>query len=116
MKVRLLGLLCLLSLMLLMGCAKSSGVFPTGMDTYTIVMSGQGQVSKGELVKKAYAEANAFCVQHGKVMQPIATNYDKNVWTAESSYELRFRALDKNDPELRRPNLKPVPDTIIEVK
>lgn len=116
MNVRLLVFVFLLSLVILMGCAKSSGVFPTGVDTYTIIMSGQGQVSKRELVQKAYAEANTFCAQSGKVMQPIATSYNKNVWTAESSYELQFRALDKDDPEVARPNLKPIPDTIIEVK
>ena len=117
MRVRLLVFVCLLTLVLLMGCAKSSGVFSTGVDTYTIIMSGQGQVSKGELVQKAYAEANAFCAQSGKVMQPLATKYvPMDPWSGASSFELRFRALAADDPELTRPNLQPVPDTVIEIK
>ena len=71
-------------------------------------------------MKHAYEEANAFCQARGKVMQPIATTTHPHVsyGLTESApyFELRFRALDADDPEYRRPILEKEPDAKIELQ
>lgn len=60
----------------LAGCA-SSGVIPTGADTYMITAkSAGGMFTNGNAVlAELYKEANAFCsAQGGKVVQSTATN------------------------------------------
>jgi len=98
----------------------SSGVFSSGKDTYTVVISSSkaGSTDMGELARRAYQAANAFCEAEGKVMQPIATTAKPFVPFGRSKayYELRFRALNPGDPEYRRPTLETVPDTTIELR
>jgi hypothetical protein len=97
-------------------CAtSSSGVFETGKDTYTVVAKAYGRVNKATLMKNAYAEANSFCKTNGKELQPVGTEYQNDPWSGLSSYELTFQALEKNDPNLKRPIMGSVPDTKIEV-
>ncbi len=115
---RVFAVLVLCGLVLL-GCVSSSGVFPSGKDTYTVVISSSEGASTdmGELAKRAYQEANAFCEAEGKVMQPIATTAKPFVFGGSKAYyELRFRALSPGDPEYRRPTLETVPDTTIELR
>jgi len=105
--------------LVLLGCASSSGVFPTGKDTYTVVVSTDGGVftDMGKPAKEAYQQANEFCEAEGKVMQPIATTAKPFVTGGSRAYyELRFRALSPDDPEYRRPTLEAVPDTTIELR
>jgi len=99
----------LVCVLFLAGCATSSGVFPSGKDTYTVVVDGD--TTMGRLAKQAYQEANAFCESRGKVMQPISTRSGPY-----QGFQLTFRALDPDDPEYRRPVLEPVPDARIEVR
>jgi hypothetical protein len=111
------GTLLVACVLTLAGCASSSGVFQSGKDTYTVVVSQRGSwASMGDLTKQAYAEANGFCEARGKAMQPIATHAHARALGSEGYFELTFRALDPNDPEYRRPTLETVPDTTIEVR
>jgi len=124
MKINKLRIVIAVSLGICMvcGCAanKSSGIVPSGKETYTIIItpdpwtvSGYGvDIGPGALMKQAYEEANTFCETRGKVMQPISTQ--SSVYP-QACFELRFRALDPDDPEYKRPILEPVPDTKIEV-
>jgi predicted small secreted protein len=99
----------------LAACATSTGVFPSGKDTYSVVITGGVSFAvMGNLTKHAYEEAGAFCAARGKVLQPIATSSDAGGGGAMPYYELRFRALDPDDPEYGRPTLQAVPDTTIE--
>ncbi|MGR3174435.1 MAG: hypothetical protein ACUZ8N_07530 [Candidatus Scalindua sp.] len=108
------GVLLAIVVATISGCVTSSGVFSTGKDTFTIIETGRTHPANlGTLKKRAYAEANAYCEQQGKVMQPIATETTE---TPLLNFELRFRALDPNDPEVSRPTLEPVADTKIDVK
>ena len=52
-----------LTIAFLVGCAyySSTGVFPSGKDTCTIVVSGRGTATVGDLQKMDYQEANDFC-------------------------------------------------------
>ena len=116
--------ICFLTATILVGCVttpspSSTGVFPTGMDTYTIVVTTNNQNEDiGNLQKIAYQEANDFCESEGKVFQPIATNADPassgNNW--RSSFELRFRALYPDDPDYKGPDWEPMPDVKVDVK
>lgn len=95
------------------GCVpyvKSSGVINAGLDTYVVVIESDASNAGGN-IKQAYAEAEAFCANQKKVMQPLSTlltNYDM-------TFKLTFRALDPNDPEYTRPNLEIVPDTKVTI-
>lgn len=97
-------------------CITTSGVFDAGKDTYSVVQNGNGAAftGKAELMKGAFAQANAYCKERGKVMQPISTSYNNS--GLEASYELTFRALDPNDQEYGRPTLEKVPDAKIEIQ
>jgi len=65
----------LVSGLLLMGCAVSSGVLPSGKDTYSVMVSaGQSGAPISLLIKQAYEEANAFCDARGKLLHPIGTD------------------------------------------
>ncbi|NQT70634.1 MAG: hypothetical protein HQ552_13785 [Desulfobacteraceae bacterium] len=98
------------------GCAAtSSGVFPIGKNSYTVVVSGSN--NNGILIKQAYKEANSFCEEKGKVLQPVATTFQPFVpYGPPASFELRFQVLNPDDPQYRPPIFESVPDTKIEVK
>jgi hypothetical protein len=59
----------------LAGCA-SSGVIPTGPDTYMLTKKGAGGVfsSGNAVLGDLYLEANQFCNQRGQVVQTVTTN------------------------------------------
>jgi hypothetical protein len=119
-RIRLVSVLLILSFCFtILGCfsPKSSGIMSAGKDTYTVVVTGTGDIyAMSELMKIAYEEANSFCQQQGKVMQPLSTMQKPNNYANASYYELTFRALYPNDPEYRRPTLESVPDTKIEIQ
>lgn len=104
---------------IIVGCASTSstGVFPSGKDTYTVVVSGSRFYEPvGPLQKMAYQEANDFCSSRGKKLQPVATKAVPGGRRTPPSFELRFRALSPDDPEYSRPDLEPVPDVKVDVK
>ena len=120
MKINKLKIVIAVSLGICMVCgcvAKSSGIISSGKETYTIIITGVADTRAGELgtlMKQAYEEANTFCETRGKVMQPIATEFQP-LSRGVPYFELRFQALAPDDPEYKRPILEPVPDTKIEV-
>ena len=68
--------LCSMAAASLIGCA-SSGVIPTGADTYMLTAkSAGGLFTNGNAVlANLYKEANTFCAsQGGKVVQTTSTN------------------------------------------
>ncbi len=112
--MRQLVLCALLSPMLLViqGCATSTGVMPMGPDTY--VVTGESQFGPGGAQKKALEDANAFAATKDKHMIPI--NVETRIdWYPSAShvYELTFRLVDSDDPEYRRTNLEQLPDLIV---
>jgi len=119
MKSRMFFLLlcfCLTIAIIVVGCDTnySTGVFPSGKDTYTVVVTGGTRHTQlGDLQKRAYKEANEFCKMKGKNLQPVTTKADPE---GLKSFELRFRALSPDDPEYRRPDLEPEPDVKVDVK
>jgi hypothetical protein len=100
--------------LLLASCGTTtSEIISAGKDTYFI--SGRGYaVTSSNAFPHLYKEANAFCKGQGKLMNPVSSHAEK-VDQMSSSVELTFRCLLESDPEYQRPNMKPAPNTSIEV-
>jgi hypothetical protein len=73
-----------------------------------------GGHTPNSLQVKAGQQASAYCAQQGKVMRVRNTSNDGTPgWTSTSS-SLIFSCISASDPENTRPELRPVPSTIIE--
>lgn len=99
---------------LLAGCGTTtSEIIPSGNDTYFI--SGHGYAQKApEAMSSLYREANTYCQNMGKKFVPVSTD-SQSFDLYSSSVNMHFRCLLANDPELERPTMKRIPDTLIEV-
>jgi hypothetical protein len=63
---------CLAIAIVLTGCASTTGVVPTGKDTYMIAREDNGPAASLGAIKAAtFKEAGAFCAGKGKNMQTI---------------------------------------------
>ena len=100
----------------LSGCAKSSGILPMGPDTFTITTGSElGGVIEAK--KQALTEANQFCMQRGQQLMPVKTTggeYRDFAGDRIGTFDLMFRCLSPNDPDLQRPMTQP--DVVIEVR
>lgn len=79
----------------LVGCA-SSGVIPTGPDTYMITKTSAGGVFvSGSSVKgKLYIEANKFCASKGLIVDTVeASSKNAIPFARMPSAELHFRCV-----------------------
>jgi len=113
-KVLTLGMVLLLT-----GCATNSGVVPIGQNSYMVSrQAATGFSGSGKLKAEAFQEASEFCTKISKYLQVVNTEEAKPPFILGNypKAEVQFRCLDKNDPELSRPTLKPVPNVVIENK
>jgi hypothetical protein len=100
------------------GCVNpSTDVMPMGPDTYTV--TGSSNLGIANAHKDALRKANAYAEKKGLNMIPVSTRSasEGNMmsWSGTMySFELTFRLVSNNDPEYRRPNLQPVPTTVIQ--
>ena len=96
----------------------SSGVVPMGQDTYMVsAQSITGFASAGSVKADIYKEGAAYCVGLGKQFQPISDHgIDGVPGRSLASAEIQFRCLDKGDPELNRPTMKPIANVRIETE
>ncbi len=112
--------LCVIVVTIISGCVTSSGVFSTGKDTFTIIETVKDDFTIIESVqlesttmdvlkKRAYAKANTYCEQRGKVLQTITTKINDE--PPSYRFELRFSALDPNDPEVSKTTPQPAAET-----
>jgi len=103
-------------ILILSGCASSSGIIPIGPDTYMI--SEQGWISTqstGELKATAYKKAGKYCIKQNKSVMPVSTNTIQGViGRSYPEVEVQFMCLTEKDIELKRPKLQPLPDVRIE--
>jgi len=99
---------------LLAGCGTTtSEIITVGNDTYFI--SGHGYAKKApEAMTALYREANACCQNMGKKFVPVSTD-SQSFDLYSSSVNMHFRCLLAGDPELERPVIKRIPDTLIEL-
>ena len=121
MKSRVLYLLlcfCSTIAIFFVGCIfySSTGVFSSGKDTYTVVVSGRGNPWHVDMLKLAHEEANNFCQSKGKLFQPVATKAVSAAHGVDPFVELQFRALSPDDPDYIKPDLEPLPDLMRHIK
>jgi hypothetical protein len=92
----------------LAGCI-SSGPMSVGPDTY-MISDRAPPIAGGAMAAEtnAVTEANAYCQSLGRQM---VLQSDQNGVT---NSRIVFRCLLPGDPELKRPNLKPAPNVVIE--
>lgn len=84
----------------LAGCA-SSGIIPTGADTYMVTKkSAAGVLTSGSEIKaELYVEANSFCGHQGKVVDTISTTAQNAIPFARMpNAELQFRCVTTPPP------------------
>ena len=100
---------------LLCGCAQSSGVLKLGPDTYTVqVHAAPARGGEAGARKIALTEANEYCTSQSKEILVTNTNSGASTHLPGGTMEVIFLCLAKDDPELKRPNLRPVPTTTID--
>jgi hypothetical protein len=75
------------------GCANTSGVVPLGGDTFLISRSEKGFDVTGSAVKAdAIKEANTYCVSLGKSFQIVRVSQKDMVpFTSDAQAELEFQ-------------------------
>ena len=98
------------AVMWLSGCGSTSGPTPYGPDTY--IVQHNNPWGPGNEAKNAKT-ATKFCEKQGEVMIPVNSTSTRAVGGV-SNANLTFRCLDPSDPEVHRPVMQPVPDTVIE--
>ena len=97
--------------MLVSACVKSTGILPSGPDTYLLTDSvggfGGGWRAAQPLVLN---EANAFCTQQGKLFVPVEMGTANQI----SDYTVTFRCLPSGHPDVEGFPLRRAPAYIIE--
>lgn len=89
-----------LTSLVLVGCA-SSGVIPTGQNSYMITAkSAGGMFTNGNAVlANLYGEANTFCQQRGEAVETIDTNAQNAIPFARMpNAKLDFRCVSRAQP------------------
>lgn len=72
----------LISLALLVGCASSSGVLRSGVDTFTVNTTASPGAGGGAAAKKsAYADANQECAKQAKIIDVVSERTSAPSWT-----------------------------------
>jgi len=104
--------------MLLSGCASSSGVVRTGQDTYMIARTQERLDGSSNNVKAAaFKEANRYCESFGKVMKVISTSQkDMIPFKSDATAEVHFMCLDANDPRLKQGDLGTIQQPTLDTK
>ena len=97
----------ILPVLALVLAACSSGVVPTGPNTYMISKSVHG-FSSGAAGKAAvFREASAWCAEKGLVMVPITSDSREPVaGRGMGSAEVHFKALPPGDPGISSANIE----------
>ena len=91
-------------LILLAGCASSTGVVKYGEDTYMV--SGTKKVpnyaSGSEVKVSILSEANDYCNNMGKKVKLVNSQQKDQGFFESASAEIQFKCLNANDPELKQ--------------
>ena len=87
----------------LFGCARSTGVIPSGPDTYTITTDNRVGGGVAAIKIRAIQDAKAYCASSGKKMRtvrPPRLSSRKNfVGNEIPTYNLTFRCLATGDED-----------------
>ena len=87
--------LLLFVLVVLAGCARTSGIVPLSHDTYMISRSEKGFDTTGSRVKAdALKEANQYCAEREGILNIIkATQKDMVPFKSDAQAEIEFQCL-----------------------
>jgi hypothetical protein len=82
-----------IAVILCVACSTTSGVVPSGKDTYFISRSEKGFDKTGSRVKAAiFKEASEFCAKSGKSIEVIkASEKDMVPFRSDAQAEVEFR-------------------------
>ena len=82
-------------MVVLAGCASSSGVVPIGSDTYSISRSNKSIDPSGAKVKAdALIEANQYCADKGKQVELLKSDQkDMVLFSSDAQAEIEFRCV-----------------------
>ena len=81
----------------------SSGVVPTGQNSYMITRTRWGFLGPEVVKAAALKEAGDYCQSHGKVLLVTKTVEISVKFGSRPAAEVYFKALDPNDPQLKNP-------------
>jgi len=99
----------------LTACASSTEIVPVGPDTYTVsasAMSERGGAAGARI--RAIQEAGRYCTNIGReLLVTNITTRTSNLF-GDGSSDVIFRCLPQGDPDLRRPDVRPPPNVVIE--
>jgi hypothetical protein len=111
MKLKVRFLLFFGMILILSGCCTpiNSGVLPMGPDTFSV---SADSFNASNAKKSALGQAEKHCSRLGKEILVIKTAVAKA--DGNFIYDVTFRCLSKDDPELKRPTYKQSPDVLIE--
>lgn len=86
-------ILVIASLVVLAGCASSSGVLQSGADTFTVTATASpGAGGEAAAKKSAYSDATQACSSKGKSMSIITEKVSGPTWTnGMHSIDITFR-------------------------
>lgn len=102
------------------GCGAISELYPAsvqpiGPDTYSVsAQLDRRDFSSGlpGAQRKALEAANETCARQGK--QLLVKDTDSGTQGMHVFYQANFRCLSPGDPELKRPNMVPAPNIVVE--
>jgi Short C-terminal domain len=97
----------LLACLATVGCTSyvKPEIVPIGPNAYLLSRASKvmGWGNLGEMKAEVHREANAFAESKGKVAITISTNEAPVAFGKYAFFELKFRLVDKNDPEALNP-------------
>lgn len=87
--------IAVLALVVLSGCATSSGVIPEGKEAYLIIKTGgHGFATPVDLKIEAHKQASAFCMGQNKRHETInEKTLQPGMVTDYSEYDLKFKCV-----------------------
>lgn len=103
------------AVLVLTGCAQSSGVLKMGPDTYTVsthAAPARGGTSGAKSL--SLTEANQYCAGMGKEIFVTHVETRASEHLPGGTADVTFRCLAEGDPELQRPDYEPAADLVVE--
>jgi len=98
----------------LSGCISASKVLPVGKDTYSVSATADGMSSASSAREKAFEAARLHCASLGKEFLLVSESVTRTRMGIDTTITITFRALDKSDPEYKRPDIQRSPDVLIQ--
>jgi hypothetical protein len=103
------------TLLVLVGCAHSSGALKMGPDTYSLsVHAAPARGGETGARNLALTEANEKCASEKKEIMVTNIGSGRSTHLPGGTVEVTFRCLVKGDPDLQRPVYRTAPTTVIE--